>query len=85
MAGAARQTLKGRWDAVSSVAFSPDGKVELTLSVSNDWIAEGKATILRLPPEYRATCEAVWNEIIALGHSLGGISILGFREGPKLI
>ena len=83
--GAVLQTLEGHSGSVSSVAFSPDSKVVLTLSVSNDWVAEGRTNILWLPPEYRATCQAVWNEIIVLGHSSGRISILGFKEGSKLI
>jgi hypothetical protein len=56
-----------------------------TLSVSNDWVAEGRTNILWLPPEYRATCIAIWNRIVALGHSSGRISFLEFKERSKLI
>jgi WD40 repeat protein len=83
--GAALQTLEGHSSSVISVAFSPDGKVVHTLFVSNDWVAEQQESILWLPPDYRATCVAVWNGIIVLGHLSGRISILGFKEGLKLI
>jgi hypothetical protein len=53
--------------------------------VSNDGVIKGKEKILWLPPEYRANSVAVWNRVIVLGHSSGRISILGFKEGSKLI
>ena len=82
--GAPLQTLKGHSDSVTSVAFSPE-KVIHALFVSNDWVAERAGNILWLPPDYRATSAAVWNRIIVLGHSSGGISILEFKHGSKLI
>jgi WD40 repeat protein len=83
--GAALQTLKNHSDRANSVAFSPDGNIARTLFVSNNWVAEEESNILWLPPAYRATCEAVWNEAIVLGHASGRISILRFQEGLKLI
>jgi WD40 repeat protein len=83
--GTALQTLEGHSSDIISVVFSPDGKVKQGLFVSNDWIVEGKEQILWLAPEYRATCQAVWNKVIVLGHSSGKISILGFMEGSKHI
>ena len=83
--GAALQTLEGHSGGVNSVAFSPDGNVGPTLSVSKDWVVEEGTNILWLPPDYRATSIAVWNKVIAFGHSSGRISILGFQKGPKLI
>jgi WD40 repeat protein len=82
--GALLQTLEGHSDSVNSVAFSPDGNIARALFVSNNWVAE-ESNLLWLPPAYRATCEAVWNKVIVLGHVSGRISILGFQEGPKLI
>jgi hypothetical protein len=67
------------------VHFSPDSKVKQGLFISNDWLVEGRTSTLWLPPDYRVTCEAVWNKVIVLGHSSGGISILGFNEGSRLI
>jgi hypothetical protein len=68
---------------VYSIAFSQDGMVEQALFVSNDWVIEGKRKILWLPPDYRATCKAVWNRFVVLGHSSGRISILEFKERVK--
>ena len=83
--GAVLQTLADYSGSVNSVTFSQGGNIVYTLLVSNNWVAEGESNLLWLPPAYRATCEAVWNEIIVLGHPSGRISILGFKEGPKFI
>jgi WD40 repeat protein len=83
--GTVLQTLEGHSDTVNSVAFSPDGKLLRTLRVSNHWIIEGKVNILWLPPDYRSSCEAIWGEIIVLGHLSGKLSFLQFRQGPKLV
>ncbi|PVH71132.1 hypothetical protein DL98DRAFT_577528 [Cadophora sp. DSE1049] len=83
--GAALQTLEGHSDLVNSVAFSPDGKLLLTLRIRNNWLVDGIKNVLWLPTDYRPTCEAVWDEIVILGHSSGRISFLQIKEGPKLI
>jgi WD40 repeat protein len=83
--GAALQTLNSHSNWVSSVAFSSDDIVTSTLFVSDNWVAEEESNLLWLPFAYRATCEAVWNEAIVLGHLSGRITFLGFQEGPKLI
>jgi WD40 repeat protein len=62
--GALLQTLKGHSSFVYSVAFSPDGKLLPSLNISNSWIVEGVANILWLPPDYQATCVAIWEETI---------------------
>jgi WD40 repeat protein len=56
-----------------------------TLFILNNWVKEEGQNILWLPPSHRATCVAVWNAIVILGHSSGGISFLQFKEGLKLI
>jgi hypothetical protein len=56
-----------------------------TLFVSDNWIAEEMENILWLPPDYRATCVAVWNGIVVLGHSVGNISFLKFKQGEKYL
>jgi WD40 repeat protein len=83
--GAALQTLEGHSITVSSVAFSPDGNLLPTLRVSSYWVAEGEANILWLPPDYRSTCDTIWDQTVVLGHSSGGLSFLEFKQGPKLI
>jgi WD40 repeat protein len=56
-----------------------------SLSISHDWVTEGGESILWLPPDYRATCVAVWTRIVVLGHSLRRVSFLRFEEGSKLV
>ena len=83
--GAALQTLKGHSSSISSVAFSPDSNLLPTLYISNYWVVEGEANILWLPPDYRPTCEAIWDQTIVLGHLSGRLSFLQFRQGLKLV
>jgi WD40 repeat protein len=71
---------------VSSLQLSPDPLERLrTLFVSNDWVAEEGTNILWLPPDYRATCVAVRDGMVVLGHSSGGISFLAFEQGLKTV
>ena len=46
------------------------------LSVIKEWVMKEEERILWLPPDYRATCVAVLNETIVLGHASGQISLL---------
>ena len=62
--GVALQTLEGHSSLVTSKVSSPDGKEKPALYVSNDWVMKRKKKNLWLPPDYRATCEAVQNEVI---------------------
>jgi WD40 repeat protein len=82
---AALQTLEGHSEAVSSVAFSPEGNILPTLRVSDYWVIEGEANILWLPPDYRSMCEAIWDQTVILGHSLGRLSFLQFKQGLKFV
>jgi WD40 repeat protein len=71
---------------VSSLKLSPDPLEQLrTLFVLNDWIAEEGTNILWLPYDYRATCVAVWDGMVVLGHSSGRISFLEFEQGSKTV
>jgi WD40 repeat protein len=76
--GAVLQTLDGHSTSANSVA-SQDGDIAKGLYVANDWVTKGKMKLLWLPPEYRATCVAVWNKIVVLGHSSGRVSVLAFK------
>ena len=51
--------------------------------MANNWVTEETENILWLPPDYRATCAAVWNGVVVLGHSSGRISFLEFESGKK--
>ncbi|KFG85253.1 hypothetical protein MANI_114843 [Metarhizium anisopliae] len=44
------------------------------ISITEDWIARDGRNILCLPPDYRATCAARWNNILVLGHRSGLVS-----------
>ncbi|KAG9227988.1 hypothetical protein BJ875DRAFT_287862, partial [Amylocarpus encephaloides] len=83
--GVALQTLEGHSSSVYSVAFSPDGKLLLSLNILYSWIVDGDVNILWLPPDYRSTCVATWEEAIFWGQSSGRISFLQFKQGLKLI
>jgi len=65
-------------ESISAVLMS-----SLFRIVSNDWVTGGGESILWLPPDYRATRVAIWNGIVVLGHSSGGISFLEFEQGVK--
>ncbi|EUC40026.1 hypothetical protein COCMIDRAFT_109863, partial [Bipolaris oryzae ATCC 44560] len=60
------QTLKGHSDKPSATAFSPDG----------EWMEYQGSKELWLPPEYRATCVATGNNILALGHASGRVTFI---------
>ncbi|KAH6724958.1 hypothetical protein BKA61DRAFT_537037 [Leptodontidium sp. MPI-SDFR-AT-0119] len=79
--GALQHTLEGHSNAVTSVAFSPDGKHIPTLHITGEWLREGTARYLWLPPNYRPACEAVWDRIVVLGHSSGRLSFLQIQPG----
>ena len=71
---------------VSSLRLSPDPLEQLrTLFVSNNWVMEERIDILWLPPGYRATCVAVRDGMVVLGHPSGNISFLKFGEGSKTV
>jgi WD40 repeat protein len=71
---------------ITSLKVSPNSLEQLrTLFILNNWVKEEGRNILWLPPNYRATCVAVWNAIVVLGHSSGAISFFQFEEGLKLI
>jgi len=65
------------------VSFTPSECLR-DLFVSSNCVAEGGEYILWLPPDYRTECVAVWDGIVALGHSSGGISFLEFNQRRKV-
>jgi WD40 repeat protein len=85
---ASGQYLKTNRGALKLSPFSMSlGSLEqlFTLFVVNDWVGEEGENILWLPPDYRATCVAVWNGLIVLGGSFRGISFLQFTQGLKTV
>jgi WD40 repeat protein len=78
--------VSGLYDKTLTLDTSLDSLEQLHgLFVLNNWVVGRSGIFLWLPPDYRATCLAVWNTIIVLGHSSGKISFLEFREGLRLI
>ncbi|KAE8410476.1 hypothetical protein BDV36DRAFT_289565 [Aspergillus pseudocaelatus] len=84
--GADLQTLEGHSDLVTSLTFSPDGRLLASGSYDHtiylthkDWLAEDGKQVLWLPPEARPTCSAVRENQVVLGHTSGRISFIGFR------
>ena len=70
----------------SSLELSSDSLEQVrTLFVSSDWVIEEGENIFWLPPDYRATCAAVWDGMLVLGHQSGGISFLEFEQGLKTV
>jgi hypothetical protein len=57
----------------------------LPLFVSDNWVTIEEENIIWLPPNYRATCVAVWNGIVVLGHSSGSVSFLEFELGKIIL
>jgi WD40 repeat protein len=57
----------------------------LPLFVSDNWVAVEEENIIWLPFNYRATCVAVWNGIVVLGHLSGGVSFLEFELGKIIL
>jgi hypothetical protein len=46
--------------------------------VNEAWVVQGIKKALWLPSDYRATCATVWNDVLAIGHASGRVSVLGF-------
>ncbi|KAF2182636.1 hypothetical protein K469DRAFT_669646 [Zopfia rhizophila CBS 207.26] len=53
-------------------------KISRGFYVKEQWVTRGMENVLRLPPEYRPTCSAVYSGILALGHYSGRLLILEF-------
>ena len=49
-----------------------------TLFVSDDWVIRDGKNTLWLPPDYRATCTAFYNNMLVLGHASGQVTFLEF-------
>jgi WD40 repeat protein len=48
------------------------------VSVSDDWVIRDGKNNLWLPPDYRATCTAFYNNMLVLGHASGQVTFLEF-------
>jgi WD40 repeat protein len=59
--------------------ISLQSKLLCNLHVNERWVAQGMKNILWLPSDYRATCAAVRNDVLILGHASGRVSFLEFN------
>jgi hypothetical protein len=48
--------------------------------VNGTWVVQGMKEVLWLPSDRRATCVAIQNDILAIGHASGRFSIIGFSD-----
>jgi hypothetical protein len=46
----------------------------------SEWVTNDTEKLLWLPPDYRATCGDVWDNLLVLGHSSGAVSIFQFKQ-----
>lgn len=58
--------------------ISQQSKPLCNLHVKDHWVAQEMANVLWLPFDYRATCVAVRNNIIVLGHESGHVTFFEF-------
>ncbi|OQE34671.1 hypothetical protein PENCOP_c016G07939 [Penicillium coprophilum] len=56
---------------------SSRAKVEISI-LKHRWVTLNGEKALWLPPEYRPTCSAIKDSVLALGHASGRISFIGF-------
>ena len=58
---------------------------EREIFVNNTWVVQKMKKVLWLPSEYRATCTAVWNNVVAIGHASGRVSVFGFDTAEHIL
>ncbi|USP76690.1 uncharacterized protein yc1106_03964 [Curvularia clavata] len=61
-------------------ALSPKLKSPPEIFVSEQWVYYRGSRVLWLPPEYRANCVAVYDDIVALGRDFGLVSLLEISD-----
>jgi WD40 repeat protein len=80
--GIENQILEGHRYAIQAVTFSPDGQTlasvsgDQTIFINKEWVIQNGQKILWLPPDYRPTCTAVYENKLVLGHSSGQVTFL---------
>ncbi|OXV06890.1 hypothetical protein Egran_05343, partial [Elaphomyces granulatus] len=48
------------------------------ISVKDEWVTQDGQNLIWLSPDYRATCSALFNDMLVLGHSSGQVTFLEF-------
>ncbi|QKX60488.1 uncharacterized protein TRUGW13939_07633 [Talaromyces rugulosus] len=62
----------------NNISSSPEINSEILLK-ERDWVTLNGKQVLWLPPETRPSCSAIKSNILALGHTSGRVSFIGFR------
>ena len=59
---------------------SPDTYLpqERAIFVNREWVTQDGQNLLWLPPDYRAECSAVLNNMVVLGHASGQVTFTEF-------
>ena len=50
------------------------------ISVNDEWVTQDGQNLLWLPQDYRATCSALFNNTLVLGHRSGRVTFLEFAS-----
>jgi WD40 repeat protein len=80
------QTLKGYFDSVNSMVFSPTNSRShpiYTVDISRRWVAENGSRILYLPCDYRSGYIATEGNTLAIGVAAGRVMIIKFHSNAK--
>jgi hypothetical protein len=73
---------------LSPSVISPQSKGrerEREIFVNGAWVVQRMNKVLWLPSDYRARHAAVWNNILAIGHASGRVSVLGFNAAEHIL
>ena len=76
------ETSRGLLSIQSSFTNSslPQAQSLCTIFVKGDWITRDRENLLWLPSEYRATCSALFHNLLVLGHASGQVTFIEFRS-----
>ena len=76
--GSCLHTDRGVLDIIHRTSSHFEPSATPSIFVREQWIVRGSETLLWLPPDYRATSVAVFEDVVVLGHALGGVSMIEF-------
>ena len=64
---------------ISSACLDQERSICMVL-VNDDWVTRDGQNVIWLPPDYRATCTALYNDVLVLGHRSGQVTFLKFAS-----
>jgi WD40 repeat protein len=71
--------------ALQPSVISLQSKPVRDIFVNGAWVVQEMNNILWLPSDCRATCAAVWNHVLVMGHASGCVSILEFGATKHIL